>query len=202
MRHAIGIVGMVNLVLFAAIAGVCVRQWVATARGHGTVGGARVRQPRRRRRAGYLLPDDPERPARKVVQRIDIALLLLFPYLLYRFASAFEPTRVRWRGSSTRSAPRSWSATLVLPSHPAEGDAWPWWFVAYAVAFLVHWSVLLQLVAIRLWRAGGRRRPWRGGGCGCSRSPRLRWPLTLLFSVGRRGRGLLVRAHGRRCWRR
>ena len=37
---------------------------------------------------------------------------------------------------------------------PAEGEAWPWWFVAYVVAFLVHWSVLLTIVAIRLWRAG------------------------------------------------
>ena len=28
MRHAIGIVGVVNLALFAAIAAICVRQWL------------------------------------------------------------------------------------------------------------------------------------------------------------------------------
>ena len=103
--------------------------------------------------SGYLLPDDPDTTGQEVALRIAIALLVLFPYLLYRFASAFELTRrqlARFVDSLTTALV---VATIALPHIPAEGDPWPWWFVVYAVAFLVHWSVLLQLVAIRLWRA-------------------------------------------------
>ena len=154
MRFAIEFVGVVNLVLFAVVAIVCVRQW-------------------RRERAvtalwaalafvalswvlvvSRLLPEDPENLAQKVVQRFDVAILLLFPYLLYRFAVAFEPTgRPLARFVDTLSITLV-TATLVLPSVPADGESWPWWFVGYVVAFLVHWSVLLTIVAIRLWRAG------------------------------------------------
>ena len=41
--------------------------------------------------------------------------------------------------------------------------------VAYVVAFLVHWSVLLIIVAIRLWRAGRAEASVAAGECGCSR---------------------------------
>ena len=37
---------------------------------------------------------------------------------------------------------------------PATGDSWPWWFAAYVIVFVIHWSVLLLIVAVRLWRAG------------------------------------------------
>src|SRR5215210_5213801 len=47
-------------------------------------------------------------------------------------------------------------SSLLLPHIPGEGDPWPWWFAAYAAAFLVHWSVLLFLVSVRLWGAGSR----------------------------------------------
>ena len=153
MRHAIGIVGVVNLVLFAAIAGVCVRQWLRDrSRTSGWAALAFVSLAAVASSA-YLLPDEPETTAQKVALRIAIALLVLFPYLLYRFASAFERTRrqlARFVDSLTTALV---VATIALPHIPAEGDPWPWWFVVYAVAFLVHWSVLLQLVAIRLWRA-------------------------------------------------
>ena len=154
MRQAVEFVGIVNLVLFAAIAVVCVRQW-------------------RRERAvtalwaslafvtlswvivvGRLLPEDPAHLAGKVVQRIDLAILLLFPYLLYRFAVSFELTSRPLARFVDVLSTTLVTATLVLPMVPAEGEAWPWWFVAYVVAFVVHWSLLLTIVAIRLWRAG------------------------------------------------
>ena len=154
MRQAVDFVGIVNLVLFAAIAAVCVRQW-------------------RRERAitafwaalafvtltwvivvGRLLSDDPQGLLEKIVQRLDLAILLLFPYFLYRFAVSFEPTsRPLARFVDSLSATLV-TATFALPMVPAEGESWPWWFVAYVVAFVVHWSVLLTIVAIRLWRSG------------------------------------------------
>lgn len=154
MSQAVDVVGIVNIVLFAAAAAVCVRQW-------------------RRQRVttalwaalafvsltwvivvGRVLPEEPGSFAEKAIQRVDLAILVLFPYFLYRFAAAFSSARrplARFvDGLSTALV----ASTLVLPYLPAEGAPWPWWWKAYLVAFLVHWSVLLILVAIRLWRAG------------------------------------------------
>jgi signal transduction histidine kinase len=155
VREAVELVGIVNLVLFAAIAVVSVRQW--------------RRDPSRRAGlwaalafvslawvivASRFLPEDPEGVAGKVAQRIDLAILLLFPYLLYRFSSAFytggRPLARFVDSLSTLLV----LATFALPYLPAEGESWPWWFVLYAVAFLTHWSVLLTIVATRLWLAG------------------------------------------------
>jgi signal transduction histidine kinase len=154
VRQAVEFVGIVNLVLFAGIAVVCVRQW-------------------RRERAitafwaalafvtltwvivvGRLLSDDPQGLLEKTVQRLDLAILLLFPYFLYRFATAFEPTSRPLARFVDSLSVILVTATFALPMVPTEGESWPWWFVAYVVAFLVHWSVLLIIVAIRLWRAG------------------------------------------------
>ena len=46
------------------------------------------------------------------------------------------------------------AATFVLPHLPGRDDSWPWWFTAYVVVFIIHWSVLLLIVSVRLWRAG------------------------------------------------
>jgi signal transduction histidine kinase len=154
LRHAIGIVGVVNLVLFAAIAGVCVRQWVRDRSRTSMWAALAFLSLAAVAGSGYVLPDEPETTAQEAALRIAIALLVLFPYLLYRFASAFEPTRRQLARFVDPLTTALVVATIALPDIPAEGDPWPWWFVVYAVAFLVHWSVLLQLVAIRLWRAG------------------------------------------------
>ena len=154
MRHAIEIVGVVNLVLFTAIAVVCVRQWLrdrsrtAMWAALAFVGLAAVAA------SGYLLPDEPGTTAERVAQRVVIVLLLLFPYFVYRFASAFEPAKRPLARFVDSLSATLVAATIALPRLPEEGESWPWWFVLYVLAFLVHWSVLLQLVAIRLWRAG------------------------------------------------
>jgi len=154
VRQAVDYVSIINLVLFAAIAVVCVRQWrrehaitaLWAALAFVTLSWVIL--------AGRVLSEDPENLGGKVVQRIDLAILLLFPYFLYRFAVAFEPTsRPLARFVDALSATLV-TATLLLPSVPAEGETWPWWFVAYVGAFLVHWSVLLIIVAFRLWRGG------------------------------------------------
>ena len=154
MRHAIGIVGVVNLVLFTAIAGICVRQWLRDRARTSMWAALAFVSLAAVAGSGYVLPDEPETTLQKVALRISIALLVLFPYLVYRFASAFEPTRrqlARFVDSLTTALI---AATIALPHVPTEGEPWPWWFVVYLLAFLVHWSVLLLLVARRLMRAG------------------------------------------------
>ena len=154
MKQAVEVVGIVNIVLFAAAAVVCVRQWhrqhattaLWAALAFVTLTWVIV--------ASRLLPEDPANLAAKALQRVDLAILLLFPYFLYRFAAAFSSAARPLARFVDSLSTALVAATLLLPYLPAEGEAWPWWWTAYVVAFLVHWSVLLILVAIRLWRGG------------------------------------------------
>jgi signal transduction histidine kinase len=153
VRQAVELVGILNLVLFAAIAVVCVRQWSTeraptalwAALAFVTLAAVIV--------VGQLLPDEPQGFAEKALQRLDIAFLVLFPYLLYRFAVAFETTKRPLAPYIDVLTSGLVVATFALPHVPASGDSWPWWFAVYVVAFVIHWSVLLLMVALRLWRA-------------------------------------------------
>jgi signal transduction histidine kinase len=88
------------------------------------------------------------------VVKVELLLLVLFPYLLYKFTTAFEraPRGLeRFVGLMTVVL-LVWS--LALPDVPQRDEAWSNGFVAYLVAFLFHWSVLSTIAALRLWRAG------------------------------------------------
>jgi signal transduction histidine kinase len=96
----------------------------------------------------------PESAERDFVVQVELALLVLFPYLLYKFTTAFEraPRGLeRFVGLMTIVL-LVWS--FALRDVPQEDDAWSTGFVAYLVAFLFHWSLLSVVAAIRLWRAG------------------------------------------------
>ena len=101
------------------------------------------------------VPQHPDALVEKVLQRIDIAALVVFPYLLFRFARAFaarrRPRLDLYVGSLTTLLV-IW--TLALPSVPAAGEPRPTWFAAYVVVFVVHWTFLSVVVSWRLWRAG------------------------------------------------
>jgi signal transduction histidine kinase len=88
------------------------------------------------------------------VVKSELALLVLFPYLLYKFTTAFEraPRGLeRFVGVMT-GVLLVWS--FALPDVPQEDDDWSTGFVVYVFAFLFHWSVLSIIAAVRLWRAG------------------------------------------------
>jgi signal transduction histidine kinase len=96
----------------------------------------------------------PESSQRDFVVQVELALLVLFPYLLYKFTTAFEraPRGLeRFVGLMTVVL-LVW--TFALRDIPQEEDAWSTGFVAYLVAFLFHWSLLSVVAAVRLWRAG------------------------------------------------
>ena len=104
--------------------------------------------------AGRILPEEPTTDLEYVARRLVIAVLVLFPFLLYRFTTAFRtaPRELeRFLGLMT-VALVVW--TFLLPDIPGEGEARPGWFIAYLIAFLTHWTLLTVVVAVRLWRAG------------------------------------------------
>jgi signal transduction histidine kinase len=101
-----------------------------------------------------LLPNDPGNLAERAVGRVALALLVLFPYLLFRFTTAFQVSGKRLANLlfSLTAILVIW--TFLLPRVPESGESWPVSFIAYVVVFMIHWSVLSTVSAVRLWRAG------------------------------------------------
>ena len=104
--------------------------------------------------AGRLLPDDPSGAAENLALRLLVALLVLFPYLLYRFSSSFEPASPRLEQLVALLTLSVLVWTFALPDFPSEGEPRSTGFQAYLAAFVFHWTVLTLVVATRLWRAG------------------------------------------------
>ena len=99
----------------------------------------------------------PERWQSDWIVKVELALLVLFPYLLYRFTTAFERAAQgleRFVGLMT-GVLLAWS--IALPRIPEDDEEWSTGFVVYLTAFLFHWSVLSIIAAVRLWRAGNRQ---------------------------------------------
>ena len=154
MKLAVQIVGLVNLVAFAGLAAVAVRQWRVRRDAAAAWAAASFAAIGFVVLVGEALPDDPDSVVERAVERLDIVVLLLFPYLLYRFTVAFDPPSRRLARivGSVTTLLVLW--TLVLPGLPEEGEPRPAWFNAYVVAVVVHWTLLSVVVAVRLWRAG------------------------------------------------
>lgn len=104
--------------------------------------------------AGQFTPEHPRELPGQFLQRTSVAALAVFPYLLYRFTTAF--------GSASRRlalAVGAMTTTVVvwayaLPSYPEQGEPWTTSFALFVTAFLVNWTVLSAVAAWRLWRAG------------------------------------------------
>ena len=104
--------------------------------------------------AGRLLPDEPETTLEHVAARALVAVLVLFPFFLYRLTTAFERALLQFERLVLVLTATLVAATFVLPSFPEEGETWPWWFLGYLAVFVAHWTVLAVVVAFRLLRAG------------------------------------------------
>lgn len=104
--------------------------------------------------AGRVLPERATSDLELVGQRLLLAVLLLFPYLLFRFAAAFEPAsrRVEWVIGTSTVALLVW--TFALPDFPQEGDPRSTGVDLYLGALALYWGALSLFVAVKLWRAG------------------------------------------------
>jgi signal transduction histidine kinase len=153
--HALVItVGIANSIILVVLAIVAARRWYARrdetaawlALAFGTIAALVT--------IGRLAPTHPHGFLPHVAQRLDIELLVLFPYLLYRFATTFAPPGRRLQQLVATLTVGLTIFTFALPTIPASGEHWPPSFVVYVVLFFVHWSVLSTAVTVRLWRAG------------------------------------------------
>lgn len=158
MRSIVDYLGYANLALLTAVAVVALREW-RVGRGRAGLWAAlafvalAVVVD-----VGEVLPEDSSSDLVVVAERFLIAALVLFPYLLYRFTTAFNPPsrRLEQRLGVMTLVLVVW--TFALPSVPGEGESQPAWFTAYVAAFVVHWTVLTVVSGLRLWR-GARGEP-------------------------------------------
>ena len=100
------------------------------------------------------VPDHPRDLAERGLGRVVIAMIVVFPYFLFRFTNAFRRTG---RGLSLLLLALStllvtW--TFALPAIPQPGEPRPAGFEAFVVVFFVHWAVLSIVSATSLWQAG------------------------------------------------
>jgi signal transduction histidine kinase len=101
-----------------------------------------------------LIPNHPGNFPERAVNRVAIALLVLFPYLLFRFTTAFRIPGRRFANAlfSLTAILILW--TFALPRIPQPGEPRPDFLIAWLAVFMVHWAVLSIVSARRLWRAG------------------------------------------------
>jgi len=154
LHEVVTALSVVTSVTFAVLAVVAVRRWYRQRdRAAGWLAlsflalGAIVT-------VGRLLPAHPHGFVLGGLLRVEIELLVLFPYLGYRFATGFVPPSKRLQrvvGALTIGL-SIW--TFALPTIPASGDPRPSGFLIYVIAFLVHWTLLSVVITTRLWRAG------------------------------------------------
>jgi signal transduction histidine kinase len=154
VRPAVEAIGYLNLVVFTTLALVAVGQWrqrrsvaalwVAVA---FVVLGAVVL-------AGRAIGADAHGTGERLIVRLELVGLVVFPYLLYRFAQAFGVPSRRLQILTASMTGLLVVCTLLLPRIPQQGEDQPAWFVLYLVAFLAHWTILSVIVSWRLLQAG------------------------------------------------
>jgi signal transduction histidine kinase len=103
---------------------------------------------------GRLVPARPDDFLEKASLRLDVELLVLFPYFLYRFATQFAPPSRRLQQIVAVFTIGLTVWTFALPHFPSSGEHRTNVFLLYIVGFLIHWTLLSIVVATRLWRAG------------------------------------------------
>ncbi|MDX6514893.1 MAG: hypothetical protein QOH73_559, partial [Gaiellaceae bacterium] len=103
---------------------------------------------------GRLVPESPHGTGAIFLQDVLIAVLVLFPYLLYRFATAFGQLRSRYEPYVGLLTLALVATTFAVGRFPPAGEPRSTAVKIWLVWFLAHWTLLSLLVTVRLWRGG------------------------------------------------
>jgi signal transduction histidine kinase len=150
----VDVLGWLNLALLTLAAAISLRLWRAQSGRAGLWAALAFVSLAAVVDLDALLPEDPSGFLEVLAQRLLIAVLVLFPYLLFRFTTAFErPTRrvEELLGLSTVVV-LAW--TFLVPEFPGPDEPRSVGVTAYVVAFVAHWTLLASVSTWRLWRAG------------------------------------------------
>jgi hypothetical protein len=104
--------------------------------------------------AGQVLPETADSNFEIVAQRVLVVALLLFPYLLFRFTAAFDPSsrRLQWSAAAATAGLIAW--TIALPHFPQTGEHRSLGESLYLYAIVLQFGILSTIGGYRLWRAG------------------------------------------------
>ena len=95
----------------------------------------------------------PETVVTAAIQRLTVAVLVLFPYLLLRFLDSFAPVARPFRRVIGAGVLALAVISLFL-TMPEQGEPRGVAFSIFVVLVLVTWLVVLPFVGLRFWRAG------------------------------------------------
>jgi diguanylate cyclase (GGDEF)-like protein len=151
VTHWTQVLSNVSLVEFVVLAAMTALQWARhRIRGAGWValsfailGGLSL-----------TLKIDSSLTANQSVTKVLVALLLLVPYCLFRFAASFRRPSLVVRALAVAVTAGIVAFTFALQHIPTAGLAPPPHFLAYRVAFLVAFGFLFGYVVVRLFLAG------------------------------------------------
>jgi signal transduction histidine kinase len=101
-----------------------------------------------------LVPNHPGNIPERAVGRVLIALIVVFPYFLFRFTYAFRRTSRPLAILLLVLSAILVTWTFVLPAVPQPGEQRSNVFQAFVIVFFVHWATLSIVSATSLWRAG------------------------------------------------
>ncbi|MFN2524765.1 MAG: ATP-binding protein [Actinomycetota bacterium] len=100
-----------------------------------------------------LLPEESDSPLVEAARRLDVALIVLFPYFLYRFLSSMiPPVRWIWNTAHVLTALAVLGALVVDLPEPNEPRSTV--VQVYVYLLVIQWVFLLGRVGTRLWAAG------------------------------------------------
>jgi signal transduction histidine kinase len=153
VHDALRVFHSINLIAFIALGAVALVTW-RRRRDRASVWAAAAFGSLAALELLSLIPTHERNVGEKIVTRIEVVILVVFPYLLFRFTDAF-------RRAGRPLARAVFALTLVLvvwacsiPRYPQPGEARSASFQAFVIAFLLHWTVLSVAAGTLLWRAG------------------------------------------------
>lgn len=154
MERAADVLGYVNTFMFTGLALLAIRSWwkdrgagaAWVALTFGTLATATV--------AGLIVPEEPGNASEEFASKALIAVLLLFPYCLFRFTGAFERSKPLWEAAAAAATFSLIAWTMLLPELPGPNDERPSWFGFYILGVLGIWTALSVAAAWKLWQAG------------------------------------------------
>jgi len=104
--------------------------------------------------SGLVLPDESGNPTLEFIDTIRIAIVLLFPYFLYRMASYYSSGSRLVDALATLLTAALVAWAVIVPRFPDDAEPRPRWYVIFLLGVVVQWVLLSALVSARFWIAG------------------------------------------------
>ena len=153
MQTAIHVFRYVNIVAYIALGVVTLRFW-RQRRDRASMWAAIAFGDLALLEIFALVPNHPGNIPERALGRLLIALIVVFPYFLFRFTNAFRRTTRPLAILLLALSAILVTWTFALPSIPQPGEPRSTVFQAFVIVFFVHWATLSIVSATSLWRAG------------------------------------------------